>query len=379
MKKYSIIFCIILALALLCSCGAQRETIPDEPETVPLSGKIIVPDGAILETPDRSVSYTARYSEIHLWDYTLYEINVDWLYDYSDMAVSLNEENLSVKKISDNYFIAEKEMNAKEIETLKDKTAEFIYIQENKTDITKLYISNPLILADRFVMLEANYNGDKYASLLLYLEDDGNWSLKEFFGNETLGREKTPHLSYIDPEKKVDGKTPYSIDVNRVLNYVTVYTLDEVGEYTVPVKAFVCSTGREGHESPTGDYKISDFRPRWCYMVDGSYGQYVSGWRSGGYLFHTICYEAQRTDSMMTEEYNLLGSNASLGCIRLQTIDAKWVYDNCIIGTPVHVFDSEDEGPLAKPTTLVEFIDEDMANGWDPTDPKPDNPWRTKL
>ena len=45
---------------------------------------------------------------------------------------------------------------------------------------------------------------------------------------------------------------PYYIMVNRAMNTVTVYGLDANGNHTVPVKAMVCSVGRQGSATPRG-------------------------------------------------------------------------------------------------------------------------------
>lgn len=168
---------------------------------------------------------------------------------------------------------------------------------------------------------------------------------------------------------------PYYIMVNRAQNTVTVYGLDEDGCYTVPVKAMVCSVGREGHATPTGTFSIGG-KWTWVHMLDGSYGQYVSQ-ISGNILFHSVCYTKRDPSTLMTFEYNALGERASLGCVRLQSGDAKWIYDNCGRGTKVTVYDGKDPGPLGKPSRTVDFITEAMDNGWDPTDPREGNPWRT--
>lgn len=169
-----------------------------------------------------------------------------------------------------------------------------------------------------------------------------------------------------------NGK-PYYIMVNRSQNTVTVYSLDEDGYYTVPEKAMVCSVGREGHSTPSGTFTIGG-RWTWLHMVDGSYGQYATQ-ISGNILFHSVCYTAKDPSTLMTFEYNALGERASLGCVRLQAADAKWIYDNCARGTKVTVYDGTDPGPLGKPGRVVDFITESMDNGWDPTDPRENNPW----
>ena len=171
---------------------------------------------------------------------------------------------------------------------------------------------------------------------------------------------------------------PYYIMVNRAQNTVTVYGLDEAGYYTVPVRAMVCSVGREGHETPLGTFALTGKKKEWCPMLDGTYGQYSNQF-SGYYLFHSVCYSGKDPAALLTEEYNMLGAPASLGCVRLQTADAKWLYDNCGAGTRVTVYDGEEPGPLGKPEKLVEEIAPEMANGWDPTDPREENPWHSLL
>lgn len=170
---------------------------------------------------------------------------------------------------------------------------------------------------------------------------------------------------------------PYYIMVNRAMNTVTVYGLDASGYYTVPVKAMVCSVGRRGSVTPRGTFSVGSKRA-WCHMVDGSYGQYATQFY-GNYLFHSVCYSAADPSTLLTYEYNMLGSPASLGCVRLQTSDAKWIYDNCAAGTKVKVYDDASPGPLGKPDKAVGEITPAMDNGWDPTDPRENNPWRGVL
>lgn len=173
-----------------------------------------------------------------------------------------------------------------------------------------------------------------------------------------------------------DSKSPYTIKVNIATNTVTIYTQDENGDYTVPHKAMVCSTARPGHTTPQGTFTIQANRHRWLVMVDGTYGQYATRFK-GHYLFHSICYQDDVHNAMIRDAYNNLGNPASMGCVRLQTIDAKWIYDNCPGGTQVIIYsDPNDLGPLGKPVKVIDYISEADYNGWDPTDPAEGNPWR---
>ena len=183
---------------------------------------------------------------------------------------------------------------------------------------------------------------------------------------------------YIAANHTRSNGQPYYIMVNRAQSTITVYGLDDSGYYTVPVKAMICSTGRLGHATPTGTYTLGG-KWQWVHMLDNSYGQYVTQ-ISGNILFHSVCYYKKDPSTLMTEEYNGLGAPASLGCVRLQTVDAKWIYDNCARGTRITVYDGNSPGPLGKPGRLVDHIDPDHpAKNWDPTDPREENPWNAIL
>ncbi len=171
---------------------------------------------------------------------------------------------------------------------------------------------------------------------------------------------------------------PYAIEVNRAANTVTVYRQDSQGAYTIPVRAMICSTARSPYFTPLGTYSVTGQKHAWLCMIDGSYGQYATQFY-GNYLFHSVCYTKPDPAALMTEEYNLLGSPASRGCVRLQTADAKWIYDNCGAGTRVTVCEAASPGPLGKPEKLVPEITPALDNGWDPTDPRSDNPWLSRL
>ncbi len=189
---------------------------------------------------------------------------------------------------------------------------------------------------------------------------------------------------YIDSHK-------YCVAVNTRMNRVTVYTKDDEGNYTKPIKSFVCSCGREScsctvprykdrgiphsHRTPPGVFK-TDGKPRhtWLKMVDSSYGQYTTN-INGAIWFHSVCYTGQDKSKLETEEYNKLGSQASLGCVRLCVRDAKWIYKNLDKQTLVFVYSSSVAGPIGV-TDSVSKIDLNSKNkGWDPTDPDANNPW----
>ena len=136
--------------------------------------------------------------------------------------------------------------------------------------------------------------------------------------------------------KKFKHKLPYRIKVNRTENFVTVYTLDEHGKYTIPYKTFWCSTGAEADSTPLGTFKMTE-RYDWRIMVDGTYAQYAIRIH-GPIMLHSVPYLTSSYDSLEYWEYNKLGKPASLGCVRLQAGNIKWIYDNCDNGTKVTIY-----------------------------------------
>ena len=164
---------------------------------------------------------------------------------------------------------------------------------------------------------------------------------------------------------------PYLAAVNRAASTVTIYTADGEGKYTKPYLAMVCSGGTD---TPTGCFE-TPVNYQWRLLAGPSYGQYATRiWDS--YLFHSVPYYSQHKDDVEYDEYNKLGTLASLGCIRLAVADVKWIFDNCPIGMPVVIYDyEEDPGPMGKPGTIYTDPADEAKRGWDPTDPDPANPW----
>ena len=155
-----------------------------------------------------------------------------------------------------------------------------------------------------------------------------------------------------------------------------VYGLDTNNEYTKLVKIFVVSAGVN---TPTGTF-TTDLKYETLSLEGGVYGHYtVRFLKSRGMWFHSVPYFSKPSDNhwndLEYEEYNKLGTLASLGCIRLAVIDAKWIYENISKGTTVEIYESDTlPDGVVKPTSIQ--IDVNSPNrGWDPTDPDPENPW----
>jgi hypothetical protein len=153
----------------------------------------------------------------------------------------------------------------------------------------------------------------------------------------------------------------------------------------IQLRVMICSTGRKGHETPTGSYKITE---RYAYHKLGTgdtrcYGFWACRFKHH-YLFHSVpisvdATKAEQGHSMCDmHKFEKLGSVASDGCVRVTVGDAKWIYDLSADET-VSIRIVNDDGPIAEkpPAVIWEAPYTDRHGyGWDPTDPDPNNPYR---
>ena len=179
-------------------------------------------------------------------------------------------------------------------------------------------------------------------------------------------------LSVRAEEGTAGAEAEYIIYVNRTVNCVTVMEQQPDGNATV-AKVMVCSCGTVGNGPRVGTFYTSDYYD-WRLLIDGSYGRYAVRFDKN-ILFHSVPYTQKSPDALEWDQYNLLGENASLGCVRLAVEDIKWIYDNCRPGTQVIVYLGEEiVGGVSKPQSL-KIAEDSPYRGWDPTDLTPGNPW----
>lgn len=174
---------------------------------------------------------------------------------------------------------------------------------------------------------------------------------------------------YINNVKQLDldgilpKQSSYVIKVNRVTCTITVYAKDGDNGYIIPVKRFACSVGRPDSQTPLGTfYTLNKYR--WHELNGPTYGQYCTR-IVGGILFHSVPGATQSIYNIEAYKYNMLGYPASQGCVRLNVRNAKWIYDNCSLGTKVVIYDDSDPGPLGYGERIIIL----EGQNWDPTDP----------
>ena len=251
--------------------------------------------------------------------------------------------------------------------------------EEYRSDEMKLDDSTENVLLEEDMRQGKSQSRDDRQEDITQSESQSEKSGKDAVQGESQSENRQEDVSQKENTQEKDSQQPasdktefpYYIKINRRQNCITIYTSDENGEYTVPYKAMICSTGLY-NATPRGTFHLST-KYLWRELYGKVYGQYATR-ITGGVLFHSVPYYKKSKSALCTEKYNKLGQQASMGCVRLTVEDAKWIADNCPSGTTVEIYEDDDPGPLGKPEAA--HIDTDSPNkGWDPTDPDVANPW----
>ncbi len=146
----------------------------------------------------------------------------------------------------------------------------------------------------------------------------------------------------------------YKMVVNIYHQFATVYKKDANGEFTVPVRYIIVSSGARKTPTPIGTFEMGTSSVRFGkFMTYGVYGQY---WRQivRSIFCHSLIYTSRKPSSF-TESYNELGKRASHGCVRMLVPDARWIYYNLGPGTVCEIItgDKNDAEAAAIKAQLV--------------------------
>lgn len=218
-------------------------------------------------------------------------------------------------------------------------------------DVVKAHGYEPCIYANTST-LNTNLTAPKYpvwvaqyANKCTYKGDKVMWQYTS--SGKVDGIDGKVDLSYV----YVEAKHSYRIEVDLTNQICTVYDNGK------PIKCEFVSTAKKGSTTPVGSFKIQGAsggrkaKARTAKMSSGtSYAEFLVRFY-GGKCMHTVPWkERQTTGHVYKDEFNKLGSVASAGCVRMPWILAKFIYENCPLGTPVKVFKGEKgKFPMGKP------------------------------
>lgn len=149
---------------------------------------------------------------------------------------------------------------------------------------------------------------------------DGNYKLcQDAFGNV-----------YTDAEPLLGKRSGYTIFTNLSTNIVNVFIADGIGREIITYKRYQCTSGAPSTPTIKGTFYI--YMKRYYFDSGVSRCFYFSPFK-GGYGFHSVLYYQDSTPQRIRD--GRLGMYLSHGCIRLAVNNAKWIYDNCPVGTKV--------------------------------------------
>ena len=156
-----------------------------------------------------------------------------------------------------------------------------------------------------------------------------------------------------------ENSSPYYIEVD-LLNQITTVFNAQDGSVA---RQMICSTGAN-NATPEGTFRMEQTRPatdrvEWYYITSyRCYVKYATRIR-GPILFHSLPYAEKNMDTLDLEAASGMGMAVSHGCIRLYWQDAKWIADNCPVGTEVRIFgDGNKQDELKRLLTIGGFSDD---------------------
>ena len=185
--------------------------------------------------------------------------------------------------------------------------------------------------------------------------------------------EPTPEVTPEPTPKPAPGPADiYFLYLEKGSFTLTIYKIDENGEYTEVVGQYRVSHG--GNRTPVGNYVITS-RERWHGFSHGEngYAQYAvmynpasdpSGW-TGLYL-HGPMYGSENPNHLWPRYYDgekAIGGENTQGCLRMNVIAAKFIYENCPKGTKLKIVNGN---PLG---TTSPKVPSRQGKYHDPTDP----------
>ena len=204
-----------------------------------------------------------------------------------------------------------------------------------------------------------------------------SWKLQELMaqsglshvGNEIKNLSDLPSPIYNSKYTLITGK--YKVRVNKVKNVVIVYEKGDDRKYEKSVRVMNAVVGRDIKNDAS--YNISN-RWLWIKNPNGSFSKFVTQ-VAGNVVFESIGYKRKEDLSSLNYiEFDNLGNSIDGSFIKLQYVDAQWIFDNLDYDTVVEFYESDDLNGVNVPEVKKISLENDKKN-WDPTYNGSESPW----
>lgn len=204
-----------------------------------------------------------------------------------------------------------------------------------------------------------------------------SWKLQELMaqsglshvGNEIKNLSDLSTPIYNSKYTLITGK--YKVRVNKAKNVVIVYEKGDDGKYEKSVRVMNAVVGRDIKNDAS--YNISN-RWLWIKNPNGSFSKFVTQ-VAGNVVFESIGYKRKEDWSSLNYiEFDNLGNSIDGSFIKLQYVDAQWIFDNLDYDTVVEFYESDDLNGVNVPEVKKISLENDKKN-WDPTYNGSESPW----
>lgn len=170
-----------------------------------------------------------------------------------------------------------------------------------------------------------------------------------------------------------DEEIKYRLKVNLAGNYIAVY---DINGASMPVKIFACSAFGNNVQS-TIIYTIKG-KEEWTELTDGTFSKNVTV-LDEVLSITTAPYNEKSDSSLVYEKFNELGETYTGENIWLSCADAKWIYDNCAVGTEVEIYSDEKAVEISIKPSVIKIPVDSAYRTWDPSDDNESNPWQQNV
>lgn len=139
-----------------------------------------------------------------------------------------------------------------------------------------------------------------------------------------------------------DYGMPYYIEVDITNQIVTIYNTSD----NSIARQMLTSSGMNGC-TPLGTFHLTE-KGRASERSEWTYFQQYQCWVKYatriylGYMFHSLPFEEKDMSTMITQHVQEFGMPTSHGCMRLRVEDAEFIAKKCLMGTRVHIYESNE-------------------------------------
>ena len=162
----------------------------------------------------------------------------------------------------------------------------------------------------------------------------------------------------------------YVIRIKIKNNHMYIYEFDQAGNISLK-KDMACSPCM--NQKADGLTRTITYKEEWKATNQGTYVRYANDF-DGDISISSVPYKGISYDSLDANKYNLLGNSKNTINVWVSVRDAKWIYDNCQVGTQVQI-DDKSEALNDDMEKAIKLNEDNPNSGWDPTDEDANNPW----